>query len=287
MSAVDGGSSDPGRRPWEWAVGIGVAGVLVGAVLWVSGPRSPSASTDAQVGSGRTQSVAPAFPDLVIPGSIVEAWRAERAAMPGEPDGATVDLLRAWSVTNFVSGVQQVGTFEGDAAAAQAEYRAALGRWFRVRDAAAYRSLSWAAYDRFMAGLATASGLEGSGAIVDRLWDVRSAAVQAHFESCGDFVSIAVGSGLMAPDGTLSVDPALVAIVFRYRWFAAAQSERPLTALMPGDEYEVFLRWRFERALGVPEATRLRYAEEFFVQFPDFAHYTLEEARAAITGVSE
>jgi hypothetical protein len=265
------------RGATEWIVGLVVLAGLGGGLTWVlaggdasPAPEPPSAPDAELVGT---------FPPIEVPASVLEAWEAEQALQHEPLDGSGEEVLLTWSVSNFVAVAHGHGLFEGDAEAAAREHREAVRRFMVAREPSEYRALSWRAWARFTDCVAWLPTEAGRIYVQGEPPDLSDPATLAALEGCGDFGTVGRRLGIIDGDGQVTVDAAVLAVIFRYRWMQAAAGERAIPELVPGAELQVFHRWRFEQAAGIPLEDRLRQVGDFFRQFPDFALYREDDAR--------
>ncbi len=85
----------------------------------------------------------------------------------------------------------------------------------------------------------------------------------------GDFVEFAFRTGLLSPETGLTVSTPMLRTIFLYRWFNAVTGVRPVEQSLTTNEYQAFLRWRIERAIGIPAARRHELAIAYAAAFPD------------------
>jgi hypothetical protein len=95
-------------------------------------------------------------------------------------------------------------------------------------------------------------------------WEVLSdddALAQSWRQRLGNFFTMARRAGLVDDQGQPSGDPALLTVLFRYRWFGFAEDYASPTLMTPYERV-VLWRWRVEAAEGLPLPQRLALLEE-------------------------
>jgi len=267
----------------RWVAGALVI-VVVLLVVWVAGgsPDDDLGPRDEPVTEVEALGEL-AYPDIYIPEvELEELWRRERASLQSELSPMDTALLASYATMSFVTGMVDADLFEGDIDTVISDFDGVLHEWLRLHGPERYRALSWVAYDRFRGALLALLEAVAQDERPLSVWmsDPIDPLVRAMVESGGDFIALALRTGIVTEDGELRVPPTILAAVFRARWFAYAGRTYPIEALMPGRELRLFHEWRIVAADGIELEARLRHIDTYSQQFGDMYGLPREFLRA-------
>jgi hypothetical protein len=270
-------------------VPISLVGLLLLTFWWATADRQ-SSSEGASESSGPYE-VTNALPsDNAFPSisRFVEPLRSEFAGQVERVAMSALDTQRELVATFWAANASEVMASAIPGSTPALRFEAEAARYITEHGIDAYLDAAWLAWPRFereLRGLldrADATQRTVSSLVSDPTDD----SVQSYLEACGDFHVLALATGLITEQGSLTVPPEILTALFLYRWNNLVSQIVPVEQSLPTVALQAVLRWRIEVAQGLSTDRRLQFAADYASMFPDDDVPGPERTRAVLQALT-